>query len=173
VPEFRLQFDPARVHGLAAAFGELDEDAGATAAGARARERGCYTKADALIVYRWKSRRSAGRFEVVDGRTVRAVTARAFRAPDEAATIETLTSLPGVGVPVAAALLHFAFPDAYPLLDYRAFESLGVTRRSSYPTSLWVEYVDACRALARDLGVSLRTLDKALWQYSKEQAQLR
>ena len=167
MPTFRLEFDAACVKRLAAAFGTSAGDGAPTAAGARARDRGYYTRGDALIVYRWKSRRSAGRFAVVDPRTVRAVTARAFAATDEAVKIELMTSLTGVGLPVAAALLHFAFPDSYPLLDFRALESLGVKGRSSYPPSFWVEYVDFCRRLARELSVSLRTLDKALWQYSK------
>ena len=34
--------------------------------------------------------------------------------------------------------------------------------------SFWLEYLEACRALAGRAGVSIRTLDKALWQYSKE-----
>lgn len=167
MPTFRLQFDPARVESLAADFPESSEDEAPTAAGHRARERGYYTRRDALLVYRWKSRRSAGRFAALGPGTVRATTARAFAAADEAVKIDTLTALPGVGLPVAAALLHFAFPDSYPLLDVRALESLGVNPRSSYPSSFWVEYLDFCRRLARELGVSLRTLDKALWQASK------
>jgi hypothetical protein len=169
VPAFRLQFDVSCVRPLAAGFGTSRGDAAASAAGARARARGYYTRGDALIVYRWKSRRSAVRFEVVAASTVRSVTARAFAATDEAIRIETITTLPGVGLPVAAALLHFAFPARYPLLDVRALDSLGVKRRSAYPPSFWVEYVEFCRRLAGELGVSLRTLDKALWQASKAQ----
>jgi hypothetical protein len=52
----------------------------------------------------------------------------------------------------------------------RALESLGVKSRSTYPVSFWLAYLQACRALARETGVSLRTLDKALWQYSKERS---
>jgi hypothetical protein len=166
VPEFRLQFDPGRIARLAAEFRYPDEDQVA-AAGRRARERGYYTRDDARTVYRWKARRSEGRFAVVDERTVRETTRRAFAAQDETERIETLTSLPGVGVPVASALLHFAFPDAYPILDVRALESLGVKRRSVYPASFWVQYVAFYRALAAEQGVSLRTLDAALWQHSK------
>ena len=71
-------------------------------------------------------------------------------------------------MPTASTLLYFAFPDDYPILDVRALESLGVRPRSTYPVSFWLEYLDACRKLARRAGVTLRTLDKALWQYSKE-----
>jgi hypothetical protein len=36
--------------------------------------------------------------------------------------------------------------------------------------SYWLAYLDACRAIAREAGVTMRVLDKALWQYSSEQA---
>jgi hypothetical protein len=166
VPVFILQFDPSRVEELATAFRYPDED-DVAAAGRRARERGYYTREDARTVYRWKARRSEGRFAVVDARTVRDTTRKAFAASDETARIEALTSLPGVGVPVASALLHFAFPDEYPILDVRALESVGVRGRSVYPASFWVAYVAFYRQLAAELGVSLRTLDAALWQHSK------
>jgi hypothetical protein len=167
VPRFRLQFDPRCIERLAAEFAYPEEDRIAADAGRRARERGYYTRGDARIVYRWKARRSEGRFAVVDGRTVRETTRRAFAVSDETERIELLTRLPGVGVPVASALLHFAFPDVYPILDVRALESLGVKGRSVYPPSFWVEYVSFYRGLAAELGVSLRTLDAALWQHSK------
>ncbi len=82
--------------------------------------------------------------------------------------MEALLELEGVGVPTASTLLYFAFPDAYPILDVRALESLGVKPRSQYPVSLWLGYLGACRELAARCGVSLRTLDKALWQHSRE-----
>jgi hypothetical protein len=34
---------------------------------------------------------------------------------------------------------------------------------------LWLGYVDACRSLATTEEVDMRTLDRALWQWSKEQ----
>jgi hypothetical protein len=82
--------------------------------------------------------------------------------------MDALVALEGVGVPTASALLFFAFPNDYPILDVRALESLGVRGRTQYPVSFWLDYLGACRGLARRHGVHLRTLDKALWQYSKE-----
>jgi hypothetical protein len=82
--------------------------------------------------------------------------------------MNALLELKGVGVPTASTLLYVAFPDDYPILDVRALESLGVKPRSQYPVSFWLQYLDACRELARRCGVSIRTLDKALWQHSKE-----
>ena len=84
--------------------------------------------------------------------------------------MSSLLELAGVGVPTASTLLYAAFPDDYPILDVRALESLGVRPRSQYPVSFWLVYLQACRELARRHGVSLRTLDKALWQHSKERS---
>jgi len=93
---------------------------------------------------------------------------RALHATDETVRIGALLELHGVGVPTASTLLYAAFPADYPILDVRALESLGVKARSGYPITFWLGYLDACRRLARASGVSLRTLDKALWQRSKE-----
>jgi hypothetical protein len=89
-------------------------------------------------------------------------------AADERERMESLLQLRGVGVPTGSALLHFAYPEAYPILDVRALESLGVKGRSTYSVAFWLRYLDSCRSLAARHGVSVRTLDKALWQYSKE-----
>ncbi len=116
----------------------------------------------------WKTVRSRPKVAANTEAAVVDATRRALAAGDEATRIAALLELEGVGVPTASTLLYFAFPDDYPILDVRALESLGVKPRSTYPVSFWLEYLEACRRIARDAGVSVRTLDKALWQYSKE-----
>ncbi len=116
----------------------------------------------------WKTVRSRPKVAANTEAAIADATGRALAADDEATRIAALLELEGVGVPTASTLLYFAFPDDYPILDVRALESLGVKPRSTYPVSFWLEYLGACRELARRAGVSIRTLDKALWQYSKE-----
>jgi hypothetical protein len=116
----------------------------------------------------WKTVRSRPKVASNTEDAVVDATRRALAAEDEATRITALLALDGVGVPTASTLLYFAFPDDYPILDVRALESLGVKPRSQYPVGFWLEYLAACRELARRAGVSIRTLDKALWQYSKE-----
>ena len=84
--------------------------------------------------------------------------------------MEALTALEGVGVPTASTLLHFAFPDDYPILDVRALESLGQRPRPVYPVDVLAATTsDACRDARRSATeCSIRTLDKALWQHSKD-----
>ena len=169
MPEFRMQFPCRAVGALARRFGVLD-DAACHAAGRAARARGYYSREEFVLVCAWKTERSRSRVASNAARDVKRATRRALGADDEASRMEALLTLTGVGVPTASTLLYFAFPDAYPILDVRALESLGVKARSQYPVSFWLAYLSACRELAARCGVDIRTLDKALWQYSKERA---
>jgi len=171
VPAFRLQFRPRRLGELAGRFpGDEQDDARRLATGAAARARGYYTRAEFIEVCRWKTARSASRVAANSGKAVRDATGRVFATDDDAERMAALLELDGVGVPTASTLLFFAFPDDYPILDVRALESLGVKPRTHYSMGFWLAYLNACRELASRHGVHIRTLDKALWQYSKERS---
>jgi hypothetical protein len=165
--EFRLQFDPAAIEALASRFSYSD-DAAVVSSGAAAATRGYYTRDEFVIVCSWKTPRSKPLIAGVPPLDAESATGRALSATDERERLRALLDLPGVGVPTASALLHFAFPERYPILDVRALESLGVRGRSTYSMAFWLRYLDACRSLAATHDVSVRTLDKALWQHSKE-----
>ena len=167
VPTFELQFSPEEIEGLAERFGADDETA-LLATGAAARSRGYYTRAEFVELCEWKTPRSRPRVAGNTDAAVTAATRLAFETADEERRMTALLGLAGVGVPTASVLLYFAMPADYPILDVRALESLGVKARSQYPVSFWLAYLAACRELARHCGVSLRALDKALWQHSKE-----
>jgi hypothetical protein len=167
-PRFALQFPPEDVPALADRFSYPNDDRACLAAGSAANKRGHYTRDELILICAWKTERSKSRVATNTETEVEFATARAFRANDEGKRMEALTSLTGVGVPTASALLFFAFPNDYPILDVRALESLGQRPRTIYPTSFWIDYLLACRRIAGELGVPIRTLDKALWQASKE-----
>jgi hypothetical protein len=106
------------------------------------------------------------------------VTALAFAARRDDLRLRLLTLLNGVGVPVASTILHFAFPDTYPIMDVRAVTTLtrfglwtgpdpaqpGFT---GFSVADWEVYARLMREHARTLGVTLRELDKALWAFDK------
>jgi hypothetical protein len=167
LPHFELRFPPDQLRALAARY-EHEDDERVRAAGEAARSRGYYTLDGFLLVCAWKTGRSKSKVERNEEHEVERATRTVFEAQDEAERIEALLELEGVGVPTASTLLHFAFPDDYPILDVRALESLGQRGGTTYSVSYWLKYLDACRRLAEEHGVSLRVLDKALWQYSKE-----
>ena len=168
VPEMRLRFRVSEVPYWAARYA-YEDDTGVIAIGEAARRAGFYTRAQFLAVAEWKTERSKGRCRLNDEASVREVTGAALSARDERLRVGALTLLEGVGVPTASVLLHLAHPDPYPILDFRALWSLGVDRQPPYyPFALWWAYTSACRSLAEEAGVPMRTLDRALWQYSAE-----
>jgi len=149
---------------------EYADDAEVEAIGRAAGRRGCYTRSELLKVARWKTRgRSERRCELNTDAAVRQTTALALTTDDEHERVDALVTLHGVQLPTGSVLLHLARPKLYPIIDFRALWSLGIDKPpTSYRFGFWRAYVRACRALAAQAGVSMRTLDRALWRYSKE-----
>lgn len=166
--DFALQFPAAEVSPLASRFSYPKDDRPCLEAGSRARQRGYYTRDDLILVCNWKTGRSVGLVARNTEEDVEFVTSEALAASDEMTRMNTLRWLWGVDVPTASALLYFAFPGDYPIIDVRALESLGREKPRYYSAKFWAEYLDACRCLAKEIGVPIRTLDKALWQASVE-----
>jgi hypothetical protein len=168
---FVLQFDPTEIEAWAARF-SYDDDSGAAAAGAAAARRGYYELDELVTVCSWKTPRSKPLVTANSEGDVESATRRALDGEVlERERMQALTALNGIGVPTASALLHFARPEDYPILDVRALESLGVrTKGTTYSLAFWLRYLEACRSMAARHEVTLRTLDKALWQHSKERS---
>jgi hypothetical protein len=169
VPSFELQFPVEQIPALAARFPAMD-DAPGLVLGAGVLARGHYTRAEFIEVCGWKTVRSRPKVAANSEAAVVDATRRALSASEEEVRVSALVELAGVGVPTASTLLYFVFPDDYPILDVRALESLGVKPRSVYPVGFWLDYLNTCRTLAQRAGVDIRTLDKALWQHSKERS---
>ena len=128
---------------------------------------GYLTKEPLVELARWKSRRIVSRIERNAPAFVEAVTRVALSTPNERLCIEVLRLLDGVNWSMASVVLHFGASDPYPILDYRALESLGWPEHTSCDFDFWRRYTDATRKLAQMHDVSMRTLDRALWAYSK------
>jgi hypothetical protein len=168
---FRLQFPAGEIEALAERFGVVPEvEDEVASAGAAARGRGFYTKPELVRLCAWKTPRSRPRVAENTEGFVEGITRAVFATGDEAERMAGLCALRGVEAPTASVLLHFAFPGEYPIIDWRALESLGQTERAAYPIGYWLGYVEACRTIAAQAGVSMRVLDKALWQYSSERS---
>jgi len=129
-------------------------------------------------IARWKSPRPVRHYESNDDDLVQEVTTLAFAARRDDLRLQLLTLLNGVGVPVASTILHFAFPDRYPIMDIRAITTLthlGLRTRpgplepgfTGFSVEDWQVYTRLMRDHAESLGVTLRQLDKALWAYDK------
>ena len=129
-----------------------------------------YTKADADVVVRWKSRRSTGYLKDNTDDDVRAISEMALNGPPHLAH-RVLHVLHGVGVPVASALLTVYDPTRFTIIDRYALRALRAhgewndhKRWPAYPA-----YVELCSGIARRCGTDLRSLDRALWSWGAAQ----
>jgi hypothetical protein len=144
---FALRFPADEIPQLAERFSYSKSDDLCLAAGAAARARARYNRDELILICAWKTVRSKRRVASNSETAIELATGRAFRTRDEGKRMEALTELDGVGVPTGSALLYFAFPDDYPILDVRALESLGQKARTVYPINYWLEYLLACRRI--------------------------
>ena len=140
-----------------------DEDDVVGARMQTARGRGYMIRDDLIEVAEWKWRGGAVRKLCRENTEaeVKGISAASFSAGSERLRIGALLALQGVSCPMASVILHFAFPDRYPILDVRAMKTVGGSQH--YTFARWLEYVDLCRKTASRHGITIRELDKALW----------
>jgi hypothetical protein len=169
---FQIRFDPAEIPALAARFRTGESDAALERdVAAAARAQGYLTRPQLLRVCEWKSPRSRPRCQRNDAALVEETTRLALGAASERLRIGLLLLLDGVAYPTASVILHFCHRDRYPILDVRALWSVGAEagqREGGYSFDFWQAYVDYTRELAERQGVTMRVLDRALWQFSLE-----
>jgi len=166
--DFHLRFDAGEIGDWASRYKYPGESVIEDEIGAYAKKNGHLTKEYLLRICQWKSPRTHKRCLANDEDFIRAVTSTAFSTASERLRIEVLTLLAGVGWPTASVILHFCSNERYPILDFRALWSLGVEVPKAYDFEFWWAYTEFCRWLADEAGVTMRTLDRALWQFSKE-----
>lgn len=168
---FSLRFDKAAIRELASRYSYDNDTHLETEVALRVKTQGFLTKEDFLALCRWKSVRPQKHCKLNSEEDIVAITKIALSTKDEKIRIGVLTTLQGVKMRTASAILHFVGNDRYPIIDVRALWSLGVAEPVSYGFKLWWTYVEFCRQLADNANVSMRTLDRALWQYSAENQQ--
>ncbi len=115
----------------------------------------------AVAQWKWRGSRTAMLARANVPAEVEEISAVAFAAKSERLRMAALVSLQGVHWPVASVILHFAYGDRYPILDKRAMKAVGGS--THYTHALWMDYTLLCRRVAQEMGIDMRTLDKALW----------
>lgn len=165
---FDLAFDPTLIEPLAARYSyRKDEDA--LEAGERILS-GERTKNNLLRIFDWKiEKRGRSRILRNSDADISDALELSIRASTDRAAVAVLLGLHGVQLPVASAVLTAVFPNRFTIIDWRALEALGVSTKY-LSVQFYLDYLNKCRELAGQYDVSLRTLDRALWQWSKEQA---
>jgi hypothetical protein len=165
---FQLRFPERDLSRWASRFPDRDGDRRMACLRTAVRERGCLTRSEFLEICAWKTPRSKPHCAKNSAATIRTVTRAALAATDEALKMDLLRLLQGVEWPTASTILHFCDERPYPILDVRAVWSLRFAKPPAYTTEFWLAYVAFTRSLAERSGLSIRAVDQALWQYSKE-----
>jgi hypothetical protein len=143
------------------AKGMIKEDA-ALAAGRRIAG-GDFSAANIFPIIHWKSSRTLPLIKSNRDAEISDALGLAVSAKTPRAAMATLRGLRGVDVPVASAILTTINPERYTVIDRRALATLGV-RRSTPTIDDYLIYLEFCTAKAAEFSVSLRDLDRALWQ---------
>ena len=165
---FKLRFPATEIPHWAERYAYTGEDRSMDEVGAAVRDRGYLRRSEFLALCRWKTPRTIKRCSSNATQQIRDATQLAFGTSDERAKIGILRLLAGVDWPTASVLLHFCDRQPYPVLDFHALWSLGSERPSRYTFDFWWAYTMFTRQLAESTGHTMRTVDRALWQYSKQ-----
>ena len=129
-------------------------------------------------VMKWKLRGQYGRTvryrQGLTDETVRTVTKAAFGIRLQEKSLElrmrigVLTVLPGVGVPVASAILALVDPETYGVLDFRAWRQVFPNKQVDYSASGYLRYMQKIWPLVDELQWTAQEVDLAIWQYDLE-----
>lgn len=134
-------------------------------------KRGYLTPEEFLAIVIWKSNRA--KTNVKRGiekskKTIRTITSEVFQTKTPEQKITALTSIPSIGIPMASAILAVCYPDDFTVADYRACEALKsfgeeIIGNPTTKISIYFEYLEKCKKLARKYNFSLRDFDRILW----------
>jgi len=129
-----------------------------------------FSRAEFLLMCRWKTPRAAPHYERNPPARVRRAARAALTARDERRRLEALTALSGVSVPVASAILTLIDPRRYGVLDIRVWQLLhamgAVARKASgrgFSARDWEGYLACLRGVARAQRLSVRAVELTLF----------
>jgi hypothetical protein len=162
---FSPRLTPSEAVGCAARYKAIDDE-DALKAGRRIKAGEC-SRAHLQTIFKWKTKdRGKSRIARNSDAEIEDALRLTILAKEPRSGLAVLTGLYGVDIPVASAIATAIHPDRYTVIDRRALETLGYKGAANMP--LYLEYLAYCTALATDWNMSLRTLDRALWQWSSE-----
>ena len=93
-----------------------------------------------------------------------------FDSEQSREALELLVSCPGVGFPVASAILKFLRPDVFPIIDVRAYRALfgKRLRYASYSTGVYFDYARRILEISKQLDVPLHEVDQQLYCFDRD-----
>jgi hypothetical protein len=132
-------------------------------------------------ILRWKLRgqygRTGGRRRGITRQLLANLTAAAFSQAlrhsrpevEIRARVSALCGLPGIGVPVASAILALRFPRRYPVVDVLVWQQVFREEKRSFSIADYIRYVGRLKPFARRLRWPLQEVDLRLWTQAYRQ----
>jgi hypothetical protein len=81
--------------------------------------------------------------------------------------VPILTSLPGVAVPIASAILALVEPDSYAVLDFRGWNQVFPDQPKNLTISGYQRYMKVVMKFAQQLGWPTQEVDLAIWEFDR------
>lgn len=143
------------------------------------RKRTFLDKSDFDRILRWKLRNQFGRQlnlrQVNTDEIIQLITKLVFliehpsKDYEAELKVKILTSIKGVEIPIASAILSLTNPDKYAVIDFRVWRQLFGLKKSYYTMSDYVKYLGRIKELAIKYDLEMQQIDMAIWQYDIEQ----
>jgi len=133
------------------------------------------SKATLEALLNWKASRTKGKLNWENFEDYEKKFKEILELPKEN-KLGKLTELAGFGVSIASAVLHFIYPNEFPIIDIRTVETLQATdyidkNKSIYSIRDTIKgyyyYRSVILDIAKKCKKSLRDVDKALFKYHK------
>jgi thermostable 8-oxoguanine DNA glycosylase len=130
------------------------------------------SRGEFLDICYWKSPRSIRLCKRNSAKKVETVSRAIFSTRSERKRLELLTSLHGVSVPTASAILALIDPKNYGVIDIRAWQLLyrlnsveQKPRGQNFRYEHWYHYLRILRHHAKRLGIHVRLVELSLFKY--------
>lgn len=139
-----------------------------------AKKRKCLEKEELERICRWKSPRAINLIRSNNEVSINDITKEAFHTRSEKQKMLLLTTLRGVSVPMASAILMLLNPTRYGVIDIRVWEifyQLGVVSTNQKGTNFnwneWYQYLVVLRYFAKKLNVKARDIERTIFNVHK------
>jgi thermostable 8-oxoguanine DNA glycosylase len=133
-------------------------------------QKGTISKDTFIDILDWKAARVKGIVRLNEFDTYEKAFRKCFKAPNDE-KLAILDELYGIGVPVASTILHFMYPQSFPIMDIRTVETLHYAdyiESRARDQKRYIPFRATILTIAKNYPKwSLRQIDRALFAYHK------
>jgi hypothetical protein len=134
------------------------------------REKCTISRQTFIGILNWKSPRVKGIVRLNEFSVYEKGISAAYSA-EENEKLKTLIQLRGIGTPVGSTILHFIYPNSFPIIDIRTAETLCYARRIKSKSTDFSNYIsfrlEMLKIAKENPSFTLREIDRALFAYHK------